>query len=249
VARWIGEETPLMFASMARELAEVDGVRPTLQHLVTLAVTTVPCDWAAAVMAEQITAKPAPLSASSEPELFAEVARISGEAGSSPGWDAFDSGDMVHCADLDTETRYPAYAADMVRLTPIRSVLSFGLRLQDRNLGVLTIYGRRPGSFDDDAVRRAAVLADHATVAIDAAASADRADHLEIALQRNRVTGTAVGILVERLRLTPAQAFDLLRVMSQHTNRKLADLAAHLVDTGELPGVDDQPRASSASTV
>ena len=117
-----------MFATMARELAEVDGVRPTLQHLVTLAVTTVPCDWAAAVMAEQITAKPAPLSASSEPELFDEVARISGKAGSSPGWDAFDSGDMVHCPDLGTETRYPAYAADMVRLTPIRSVLSVGLR-------------------------------------------------------------------------------------------------------------------------
>ena len=216
-----------MFATMARELAEVDGVRPTLQHLVTLAVTTVPCDWAAAVMAEQITPKPAPMSASSEPELFDEVARISGKAGSSPGWDAFDSGDMVRCPDLGTETRYPAYAADMVRLTPIRSVLSF----------------------DDDAVRRAAVLADHATVAIDAAASADRADNLEIALQRNRITGTAVGILVERLRLTPAQAFDLLRVMSQHTNRKLADLAAHLVETGELPGVDDVPRVSSTSTV
>ena len=216
-----------MFATMARELAEVDGVRPTLQHLVTLAVTTVPCDWAAAVMAEQITAKPAPLAASSEPELFDEVARISGKAGSSPDWDAFDPGDMVHCPDLGTETRYPAYAADMVRLTPIRSVLSF----------------------DHDAVRRAAVLADHATVAIDAAASADRADNLEIALQRNRITGTAVGILVERLRLTPAQAFDLLRVMSQHTNRKLADLAAHLVETGELPGVDDVPRVSSTSSV
>ncbi len=213
-----------MFATMARELAEVDGVRPTLQHLVTLAVTTVPCDWAAAVMAEQITAKPAPLSASSEPELFDEVARISGKAGSSPGWDAFDSGDMVHCPDLATETRYPAYAADMVRLTPIRSAMSF----------------------DHDAVRRASVLADHATVAIDAAASAD---NLEIALQRNRITGTAVGILVERLRLTPAQAFDLLRVMSQHTNRKLADLAAHLVETGELPGVDDVRRVSSTSTV
>jgi GAF domain-containing protein len=248
VARWIGEVSPLMFATMARELAEADGVRPTLQHLVTLAVTAVPCDWAAAVMAEQITAKPAAMSASSEPELFDEVARISGEAGSSPGWEAFDSGDMVHCPDLATETRYPVYAAEMLRRTPVRSVLSFGLRLQDRNLGVLTVYGRRPGSFDEDAVRRAAVLADHATVAIDAAASADRADHLEIALRRNRVTATAVGILVERLRLTPAQAFDLLRIMSQHTNRKLADLAAHLVETGELPGVDDAPRPSRASS-
>ncbi len=29
----------------------------------------------------------------------------------------------------------------------------------------------------------------------------------------------------------------------------LADLAAHLVETGELPGVDDLPRASNTSTV
>ena len=113
-----------MFATMARELAEVDGVRPTLQHLVTLAVTTVPCDWAAAVMAEQITAKPAPLSASSEPELFDEVARISGKAGSSPGWDAFDSGDMVHCPNLGSGTRYPAYTDDMLRLTPAGVIAS-----------------------------------------------------------------------------------------------------------------------------
>src|SRR6476661_674731 len=145
-----------MFATMARELAEVDGVRPTLQHLVTLAVTTVPCDWAAAVMAEQITPKPAPMSASSEPELFDEVARISGKAGSSPGLGRVRLG--RHGALPRPGHRYPAYTDDMLRLTPIRSVLSFGLRLQDRNLGVLTVYGRRPGSFDDDAVRRAAVL-------------------------------------------------------------------------------------------
>ena len=179
---------------------------------------------------------------SSDPQLFDEVARIAGAAGSSPGWDAFESGDAVHSPDLARETRYCAYATEMVRLTPIRSVLSFGLRLQGRSLGVLSVYGRRPSAFDEDAVRRAGVLADHATVAIDAAANADRADNLEIALQRNRITGTAVGILVERLHLTPAQAFDLLRVMSQHTNRKLADLAQHLVETGELPGVDDLPR-------
>src|SRR6476646_4008685 len=110
-----------MFATMASELAEVDGIRPTLQHLVTLAVTTVPCDWAAAVMAEQITAKPAPLSASSEPELFDEEARISGKAGSSPGWDAFDSGDRVHGPALCTAARDAVYSGDMVHCPDLGS--------------------------------------------------------------------------------------------------------------------------------
>ena len=237
-----------MFATMARELAEVDGVRPTLQHLVTLAVTTVPCDWAAAVMAEQITAKPAPLAASSEPELFDEGPDLR-EGRIQPGLGRVRLGRHGALPRPGHRDPLPGVRGRHGAPDPHPVGLSFGLRRRDRSLGVLTVYGRRSESFDDDAVRRAAVLADHATVAIDAAVSADRADSLEIALQRNRITGTAVGILVERLRLTPAQAFDLLRVMSQHTNRKLADLAAHLVETGELPGVDDVPRVSSTSSV
>ena len=34
---------------------------------------------------------------------------------------------------------------------------------------------------------------------------------------------------------------DRLRELSQHDNRKLADLAAELVETGTLPGMDEEP--------
>jgi AmiR/NasT family two-component response regulator len=44
----------------------------------------------------------------------------------------------------------------------------------------------------------------------------------------------AMGILMQQHRLTRAQAFDLLRVASQDTNRKLADVAMDVADTGVL---------------
>ena len=232
---------PFAFAAMARSMAEADGVRPTLQQVVAHALAAVPCDWAAAVAAGEITARPAALSAATDPDLMGLVSRIAGAVGTGPGWEAFETGGMVHSADLTVEARFGAYPATMVELTPIRSVLSFGLRLSDRALGVLTMYANTPGAFDAVAVRRAELLADHAAIAIDAATCADLADHLQTALTSNRTIATALGVLVERLSVTPEEAFDILRVLSQHTNRKLADLAAHLVETGELAVVDERP--------
>jgi AmiR/NasT family two-component response regulator len=47
--------------------------------------------------------------------------------------------------------------------------------------------------------------------------------------------GEALGILMERERITADQAFDVLRRASQHLNVKLRDIAQNLVDTGETP--------------
>ena len=41
-------------------------------------------------------------------------------------------------------------------------------------------------------------------------------------------------VLMERLRVTPDDAFDILRRASQSLNVKLREVAAHLATTGEL---------------
>jgi hypothetical protein len=43
---------------------------------------------------------------------------------------------------------------------------------------------------------------------------------------------------MERYELTADQAFDLLAHVSQHTNRKMVDLARELTGTGAMPGSD-----------
>lgn len=59
--------------------------------------------------------------------------------------------------------------------------------------------------------------------------------HLEQALVTSRLIGTAIGILVERHKVTADTAFAMLVSASQNTNRKLRDLAEGLVHSGELP--------------
>jgi AmiR/NasT family two-component response regulator len=49
------------------------------------------------------------------------------------------------------------------------------------------------------------------------------------------VIGQAKGILMERRRLSAGEAFDVLRRSSQQLNLKLAEVAQHLAETGELP--------------
>jgi hypothetical protein len=40
---------------------------------------------------------------------------------------------------------------------------------------------------------------------------------------------------MERLKITPEDAYDLLRRASQHLNMKLRELARDLTETGQLP--------------
>ena len=49
-----------------------------------------------------------------------------------------------------------------------------------------------------------------------------------------RGIGAAMGILMERNKITDEQAFELLRLASQHTHRKLRDVADELILTGAL---------------
>jgi AmiR/NasT family two-component response regulator len=60
-------------------------------------------------------------------------------------------------------------------------------------------------------------------------------EQLQEALQTSRTIGIAVGIVAERHGLTPDAAFAFLSRASQTTNVKLRDLAAMMLETGELP--------------
>ena len=53
-------------------------------------------------------------------------------------------------------------------------------------------------------------------------------------------SASPIGVLMARHQLTRDQAFDVLRVASQRSNRKLVDVALEVADTGLAPhGVAD----------
>lgn len=71
---------------------------------------------------------------------------------------------------------------------------------------------------------------------LEAALAAERtmSANLQVALVSNREIGQAIGILMSTYKLTRQQGFDLLRMTSQHTHRKLRDVAIEVCETGTL---------------
>lgn len=80
-------------------------------------------------------------------------------------------------------------------------------------------------------------VTDTARLVIDNALSRAQAKtrNLEVALATSRTIGMALGIIIERCRLSPEEAFTVLRQISQRDHRKLRDVASELVFTGVIP--------------
>ena len=76
------------------------------------------------------------------------------------------------------------------------------------------------------------MLASHAAVAL---AGAEHEEHMRAGIRNRDVIGQAKGILMERHKLTADQAFAVLARVSQELNRKLADVAREVTDTGAVP--------------
>jgi septal ring factor EnvC (AmiA/AmiB activator) len=75
---------------------------------------------------------------------------------------------------------------------------------------------------------------DLASTADDLSVAERLAESLREALLSNRRVGMAMGILMERHRLTMDQAFDQLRTASQAQNVKVRELADRMIYTGTL---------------
>jgi AmiR/NasT family two-component response regulator len=99
----------------------------------------------------------------------------------------------------------------------------------------LNLCAVRAHAFDAAAVQVGLLLATHGAMAIAADVNQAQAGDLRRALDTNREIGVAVGMLMTHHRLTRDQAFDLLRVASQHQNRKLRDIAAGVAEGGTFP--------------
>lgn len=100
-----------------------------------------------------------------------------------------------------------------------------------RTHGVLTFYPAG-GAVPERQVRSAEELASHAAAALTHAAETE---NLRAAIRTRQMIGEAVGVLMERYRLTPEAAFERLRRRSQDTNLKLRDIAQQVAETGLSP--------------
>ena len=220
---------------MARELLAETDVQHTLQRVVELAAEhrrggRLHGEVYASVslVRERRVETPA-----SSDERATRAGQLQYELGQGPCLDAIWEHETFQIEDFTTEARYPTWSRLVAEDTGIRSSLSFQLFTSGDSLGGLNLYSPHPRGFDEQDRAEGLVFAAHAAVALH---SAQTEEQLRSAITAGTLIGVAQGVLVERYKMTPERAFEILRRVSHDSNVKVRVVAQRLIDTGETPG-------------
>lgn len=217
--------------SLSERVADDDG--EPLDLLVGVAVEWVPgARWASVSMmrGDRFT------TVATTAEQAARADALQYDMGAGPCVDAVLEDSVFVTGDVTTDGRWGEWGRRANAEVGVASVFSQRLHHHDggRVVAGLNVYSDSHDAFDHDAVGMGLILATHGALVFSELLATNRAVNLERALQSNREIGVAMGILMQRNQFTRQQAFDVLRVASQNSNRKLADIASEVADTGSL---------------
>lgn len=139
--------------------------------------------------------------------------------GSGPCVDAILTDHPFLTGDLRSDERWPEFGRRAFEETGALSMLSMRLYLEndaDQLVG-LNMYSTQPDAFDDDSKVSATLLATQGSLAVAGIRAREKASNLLLALETRTDIGIAMGILMAQHKITRDDAFNLLRVSSQHT--------------------------------
>ncbi|MEU0941441.1 GAF and ANTAR domain-containing protein [Streptomyces canus] len=212
-------------AQLARKLLAQESMQGTLDEIAASAVQLVDgCD-AAGILAVR---KGRAVTLSSCGDVVEASDRLQGELAEGPCFDLAarahgGNGERVfRIADItQPQPAWPRFA-EAARDLGIGSMTGVLLYTHDEDFGALNLYSRRAGAFGKDIETAGWMLASHAAVAL---ADARTIDQLEDAMKTRHAIGEAMGILMERHKLSEDDAFSVLRRISQQHNIKLRDVA------------------------
>lgn len=139
----------------------------------------------------------------------------------------------IRVDDLVGDDRWPLYRDEAVKRTPIRSVLSFGMFKEGGASAALNFYAEPTNAFDDGSVNLGLIFATHAALVWN---MMRRDQQFRIALVSRDVIGQAKGRLMERFNIDAAEAFDMLKRMSQDSNTPIARVAQLVTGGDGQPG-------------
>jgi transcriptional regulator with GAF, ATPase, and Fis domain len=171
-------------------------------------------------------------------ELIALLDGAQQAAGQGPCLDAVHTQKTIYCSDLRTDVRWPQFAR-AATTAGVHRVLSCPLDMPGVNGATLTLFGSQPGAFGRGSAAIAAMLADHAAIAL---FTAERERRFRTALATRDIIGQAKGMLMERFDVDSARAFAMLKTISQQTSTPVRQLATSLIDRARAR--DDDPRIS-----
>jgi transcriptional regulator with GAF, ATPase, and Fis domain len=162
-----------------------------------------------------------------------ELFQIQNDEG--PCLDSYRSGQPVIVPDITEGTaaaRWPRFAAAAAEMG-FAAVHAIPMRLRDQIIGTLNLFGTAPVGLDSAVAQAARALVDIATIGIlQERATREHelvAGQLQVALNSRVMIEQAKGVLAERMRVTPDQAFIVLRAYSRNHNYPLTQLAADVI--------------------
>jgi GAF domain-containing protein len=178
------------------------------------------------------------MAASDEQTRLLELFQLQSRQG--PCLDAFTTGTAVINADLRrADARWPVFAPHAAQLG-FRSVHAIPLRLRNRVIGAMNLFGTDVGGLAPDDVAVVQALADVAAIGLLQERAIHRAEivteQLQGALNSRIVIEQAKGALARIHDVDVDAAFTLLRAYARNHNRKLTDVALAVVtDPASIP--------------
>lgn len=171
------------------------------------------------------------LASSTEQTRLLELFQLQTNEG--PCLDCVRTGLPVLVPDLTTATqRWPRFTPEALR-EGFSQVQALPLRLRGETIGALNLFGREPGPLPEQDLRAAQALADTATIGILQERAIRRGEvlteQLQYALHSRVVIEQAKGVLAQAGNLDMDRAFQVLRDYARSHNRRLGEVASHLV--------------------
>lgn len=218
-------------AAMSRDLLAQNTVQRTLDRILAHTVELVDgCEHAGILLLHKGEVE----TVATTGELVRRSDRFQADLGEGPCFDAASNGEQVYrIADLSsTEQRWPSYVPK-ARELGIGSMMGFLLFTDEDEFGALDLYSSQPGAFTEQSELIGWLVASHAAVAM---SSARLGAQLHASIATRQLIGQALGIVMERFKVSEDQAFEVLKRSSQHRNVKLREIAEQITTTGEIPG-------------
>ncbi len=172
------------------------------------------------------------MAASTEGAKYLELFQLQHAEG--PCLDCFRTHQPVIATDMAQESRrWPGFAPRAIE-AGVHTVHAFPMRLRDRVIGALNVFGEEPLPLGPSDVKVVQAMADVATIAIlqeRAISSAEvLTEQLQGALNSRIVIEQAKGVISRDHSVSVDAAFAVLRAHARNTHVRLVDLALDIVN-------------------
>ena len=174
-------------------------------------------------------------------EAGRQLEQAQAAAGEGPCYESYVYASEVVSGDLHADGRWPALVSRLP--AQVRAVAGIPVLLGGSPVGTLNVYRGEPAEWDSSDVRALRaygdLIAEAAGTALAAHDQGVLAGQLRYALDYRVVIERAVGYLMGAHGLDAVTAFDVLRKRARDSRRRVADVAAEVID--RAPGSQGGP--------